>query len=153
MEELRKTIALLFKRKGKDELTMKELVFSASLELHWFTPLESEQLIANALRYNLLRKEGNKLKTTFDYKRTDIPFGFIPSKDVLSAEKDLFTSIVDFVSKGSGLKEEDVILKIEEKKKRLKFAEKVVIALIVGKELGVDVSKFYDEVEHFLFSR
>ena len=41
MDELRDAIALLFKRKGRDELSEREFVLSASMDLRWFPPRDA----------------------------------------------------------------------------------------------------------------
>ena len=38
MDDLRTALAVIFKRKGKDRLTMNEIVMSASMDHHWFDP-------------------------------------------------------------------------------------------------------------------
>ena len=44
-DELRDAIALLFKRKGRDELSEREFVLSASMDMHWFPPRDAQRLL------------------------------------------------------------------------------------------------------------
>src|SRR3989441_11397846 len=54
MDELRDAIALLFKRKGRDELSEREFVLSASMDLRWFPPRDAQRLLQLGLETKLL---------------------------------------------------------------------------------------------------
>src|SRR3989442_10973414 len=57
MEELRDAIALLFKRKGRDELSEREFVLSASMDMHWFPPRDAQRLLQLGVETNLLESQ------------------------------------------------------------------------------------------------
>lgn len=146
MSELKKTVAFLFKRKGKDVIQEKDLKLSISFELHWFSPQSADDLILNAIKQGYLVKIDNGLKPNFDYKKEEIPFGFRPTKKVLEfKQRDIFLEIVDKIAQTGRNKEE--ILKNILKKQELLNLNAEVSALIYAKECNVDVSEFYDEVE------
>ncbi len=67
MSELQKSIAVLYKSKGREELTEKEFVFSASMDLRWFSPKEAQKLMEAGLTGGFLERRNGSLVPTFDY--------------------------------------------------------------------------------------
>src|SRR3989441_2850660 len=66
MDELRDAIALLFKRKGRDELSEREFVLSASMDLHWFPPRDAQRLLQIGLETKLLESQSGTIRPAFD---------------------------------------------------------------------------------------
>ena len=62
MEELRDAIALLFKRKGRDELSEREFVLSASMDLRWFPPRDAQRLLQIGLETKLLESRDGTIR-------------------------------------------------------------------------------------------
>lgn len=155
MEELKKTIALLFKRKGSPILTEKEFIFSASMDLRWFPPKEAQKLLQVGVDAQLLILENGKVRPNFDISQIEIPLDFVPTEDMFKVEpkkEDLFLRILDKISKEAGKERKVLISRINEIQERMEL-EIEVAALLAGKEFGVDLSDFYDIVEKEIFLR
>jgi len=155
LEELKKTIALLFKRKGRPMLTEKEFVFSASMDLRWFPPKEAQKLLQAGINSQLLIVENGKVRPNFDVSQVEVPLDFVPTEEMLKVEpkkEDLFLRILERISKEAGKERKVLISRINEIQERMEL-EIEVAALLAGKELGVDLSDFYDIVEKEIFLR
>jgi hypothetical protein len=158
MSSLQQVLALIFKRKGKGVLSEKEFVFSASIDFRWFTPKEAQLLLDLGLRNKLIEKTNGFIKPTFDYKKIDVALDFRPSKDVLSqpssADKDepLFPRMLEEIARFSGMKRRDVVAKINHAQERV-GVDIEVAALIVAKDLGMDITDQIPEVREDIISR
>jgi hypothetical protein len=142
-------LAQLFRKKGKSSLTEKELVFAASLDLRWFTPKEAQKLIDLGLESELLQRDRDKIKPGFDHKAIDVPVGYKPGKDALKSpvtEKSLFMKIVEHVAASLDLEKKEVISQVNAVQEKMHL-EPEVAALMVARELDVDVQGFLDAVE------
>jgi hypothetical protein len=158
MSSLQQVLALIFKRKGKGVLSEKEFVFSASIDFRWFTPKEAQLLLDLGLRNKLVEKTNGFIKPTFDYKKIDVPLDFRPSKDVLSQpeavdqEKPLFPRMLDEITKYSGMKRRDVVARINHTQERVSVDIEVA-ALVVAKDMGMDIKDLILEVREEIISR
>ena len=99
MSELQKSIALLFRRKGKDSLTEREFVFSASMELRWFSPKEAQKLLDLGLTGGYLQRKNGGISPTFDYATMEVPLDYKPGQEIFEnirkKNADLFSEIVE----------------------------------------------------------
>jgi hypothetical protein len=155
MGELETCLAVLFKRKGKNVLTEREFLFAASLDFRWFSPKEAQALLDVALKRGLIARVEDYVKPTFDYKDVEAPLSFRPSKEVLVGEKEelsLFAQLLQMISEKGGLKKRDAVARINKVQERLGIDVEVA-ALIVAKELQIDVTPFYDPVRNEIDSR
>ena len=75
--EIRIIIAFLFKRSGKEELSLSELYLPLSMDMKWFSPKQAREIMNSALKQKLLTKKGELVKPNFDYKNVVVPVGFI----------------------------------------------------------------------------
>ena len=66
MDELRDAIALLFKRKGRDELSEREFVLSASMDLRWFPPRDAQRLLQLGIESKLLESREGTIRPAFE---------------------------------------------------------------------------------------
>src|SRR2546426_1122253 len=73
MDELRDAIALLFKRKGRDELSEREFVLSASMDLRWFPPRDAQRLLQLGLETKLLESQSGTIRPAFDVSAVEVP--------------------------------------------------------------------------------
>ncbi len=153
MEELKRAVALLFKIKGKESLTEKEFVFSASMDMRWFSPKEAQRLLDLSREAELLSLEGGELTPTFDVKEVETPMDFTPTADVLKVEVDeIFPRMVRAICKESERPRKEVVSTINGIQERMGvYAE--VAALIAGRRWGVEMQSFYDEVEGLIEHR
>lgn len=158
MSSLQHVLAVIFKRKGKGVLSEKEFVFSASIDFRWFTPKEAQLLLDLGLRNKFLERTNGFIKPTFDYKKIDVSLDFKPSKDVLSQpedvdrEKPLFPRMLDEIVRYSGMKRRDVVAKINHAQERI-GVDIEVAALVIAKDLGMDVKDLITEAREEIISR
>src|SRR5437870_8496404 len=101
MDELRDAIALLFKRKGRDELSEREFVLSASMDLRWFPPRDAQRLLQLGLETKLLESQGGAIRPAFDVSSIEVPRDYVPTSAILDvptpASEDVFLRIVDAI--------------------------------------------------------
>jgi len=155
MGELETCLALLFKRKGKNVLSEKELVFSASMDFRWFTPKEAQSLLDLGIRKGLLERTDGLVKPTFDYKKVDIPVNYKPTKKVLMEDREdvsLFARILEAIWTTSGMTRRDAVARINKIQERL-GVDVEVAALALAKEVGADTSKLEDLVRKEVLER
>lgn len=152
MDDLRNAIALLFRRKGRGELSEKEFVLSASMDLRWFPPRDAQRLLQRGLDANLLASDAGVIRPTFDVAAVDVPRDFAPGPSALDAPPgpgDLFVRIVDAIAGRSGSDRRSVISSVNAVQERMDV-ELEVAALIAAHRAGVDVGPFLREVERRL---
>lgn len=99
MSELKKSIAVLFRRKGKEILTEQEFVFSASMDLRWFSPKDAQKLLDISLSGGYLSRKNGDVMPTFDTSEVEVPLDYRPTREILDrairARMDLFSEIVE----------------------------------------------------------
>lgn len=149
MNDIELAIALLYKKKGASELSEKEFVFSASMDFRWLTPKGAQKLLELGLESNLLESNDGMISPTFDHKQIEIPSGFRPSQDMVKGKavpKGLLFKVVDVISKEKEMSRQDVVAMVNRKQERMELDIEVA-ALVVAKEMEIDVSDIVDEVE------
>ena len=150
MEELRNAIALLFKRKGRDELSEREFVLSASMDLRWFPPRDAQRLLQVGLETKLLESRDGTIRPVFDVSAVEVPRDYVPTTAILSTptpmEENLFVRIVDAVASRTRMDRKTVIRRVNEVQERMDL-EIEVAALIVARQAGVDVAQFLPAVK------
>jgi hypothetical protein len=150
LEELRRTVAQIFRHAGKDSLDEKEFKLAASMGLNWFSPSEALQLLKTAKEAGIVEKKAKKLVPAFDISKEDVPLDFKPTKKVLELpETPLFIKVVDAIVKATGLERTQVVAKINKKQAALNIDVRVV-ALMVARDTDVDIAPFLDEAEDYL---
>ena len=154
MEELRKSLAYLFQRKGKNVLSEKELTMSVSMDLGWFSPDEAKRLIDVSLELKLLSKGNEGLSPTFDYEALTIPIDFSPSRNILEVESQepLLLAIVRNIQDKTNMDKSKVMAEINKKQNTLRVDIEVA-AILIAKKYDVDISGFLREVESEIFRR
>ncbi len=155
MNDIEMTIALLYTKKGRSELTEKEFVFSASMDYRWFTPKGAQKLMEVGLESKLLELKDDMVLPTFDHNTIDIPSGFKPSQDMIKAQvapKGLLFQMVDMMSKEKGQSRQDIMAMINKKQKAMDIDIEVA-ALVIANEVGMDITEHIDKVEKEIRSR
>jgi hypothetical protein len=178
MGELERTVAIVYKRKGKNLVSEKEFLNTLLFNMRWSDPgkapkieAKDAQRILDAAKSSglLVTKEG-MLQPAFDYRSIDIPLNYQPSSEVLKeigaapknevvkepqprtaqeipsapvAEVPLFTVLIEDISQKTQIKKKDVVSRINKLQERFGVVPEVA-ALIVARDLGMDVSKYYD---------
>ena len=150
MEELRNAIALLYKRKGRDSLTEREFVLSASMDLRWFPPRDAQRLLQVGLETKLLESRDGSIRPVFDVSTIEVPRDYVPTTAILAAptpvEEDLFVRVVDAIAAKTGMDRKAVIRRVNEVQERMDV-EVEVAALVVARQSGVDVAPFLAAVK------
>lgn len=146
MSEMKQLVAFLFMRCGKEKLTMKDLKLTLSIDLHWFSPDEAENIIRKAITSGLLIEENGILKPSFDYTTVKIPIDFRPGRSVLEHDEDVFTSIVNAITRDIGIEKTEIIKEINEIQQTLD-TEIEVSAMIIARKYGIDISIYIPEIE------
>ncbi len=153
MDELRYAIVLLFKRKGRDELTEREFVLSASMDLRWFPPRDAQRLLQLGLETNLLESHGGNIRPAFPIDSVEVPRDFVPTPKTLEvatpASEDVFVSIVDALVAATKSDRRAVIATINAVQDRLDVDVEVA-ALIAARQAGLDVGPFLPPVKAHL---
>ena len=154
MEELRKSLAYLFQRKGRKVLSESELTLSASMDLGWFSPKEAKRLIDVGLELKLLSVKEEGISPTFDYEALTIPIDFRPSRNILEVESQepLLLAIVSNIEEKTHKNKNSIMAEVNKKQNALKVDIEVA-AILVAKSYDVDITGFLREVEADIFKR
>ena len=148
MNDIEMTIALLYTKKGRSEMTEKEFVFAASMDYRWLTPKGAQKLLEIGLESNLLELKDEMVIPTFDHNIIDIPGSFKPSQDIIKgqvAPKGLLFQIVDMISKEKGHSRQDIMAMINKKQERMDIDIEVA-ALVIANDMDLDISDLIDKV-------
>ncbi len=156
MDELRYAIALLFKRKGRDELTEREFVLSASMDLRWFPPRDAQRLLQLGLETNLLESHGGNIRPAFAIDSVEVPRDFVPTPKTLEVatpvSEDVFLRIVDAMVAHTKTDRRGVIATINAVQERMDVDVEVA-ALIAARQTGLDVAPYVGPVKAHLGTR
>jgi hypothetical protein len=155
MTDLETTLAMLFKRKGKNVLSEKEFVFAASMDFRWFTPKEAQSLLDISIKKGLLERTDGFVKPTFAYKDIEAPVNLKPSKEVLkepAEPESTFARILNAIARGTGQKKRDIVARINKVQEKL-GVDAEVAALAVARENEVDIAEFVEEVRKEVLAR
>lgn len=148
MSELQKSIAVLYKSKGREELTEKEFVFSASMDLRWFSPKDAQKLMDAGLSGGFLERRNGSLVPTFDYMGVTVPVDYKPPKAALEegAKKntDLFTEIVEAIVKAKSVPKREVVSRVNREQEMLGIDIEPA-ALLVASSYGMRLESGYLE--------
>lgn len=175
MSELQKTVTVVFNRKGKKLLSEREFINALFFELKWADPTgagrieakEAQRILESAMRKGLLELSDGYVKPTFDLKAVEVPLNYKPTRDLLkelgdgspapastptaSSDKKaeplpVFSVLIDDIAAKSGWNKRDVVSRINKVVERLSVDAEVA-ALLIGKDVGVDVGKYLLEVK------
>jgi len=142
MSDLQRSIALLFRRKGKEFLTEKEFVFSASMDLRWFSPKEAQRLLDVGITGGYLQKKNGNIVPTFDTSLIDVPLDYKPGRDIFEhvprKPQDFFSEIVDKIVKTKSVPKREVVSRVN-KKQELLGIDVEPAALLVASDYGLSM--------------
>jgi len=148
MSDLQRSIAVLFRRKGKDLLTEKEFVFSASMDLRWFSPKEAQKLLDLGITGGLLQKKNGNVMPTFDTSSIEVPLDYKPGKDIFEhgpkKEQDFFSEIVERIVKTKSVPKREVVSRVNRKQELLGIDVEPA-ALLVASDYGICVDNSFIE--------
>lgn len=150
MNELRDAIALLFKRKGRDELSEREFVLSASMDLRWFPPRDAQRLLQLGLETKLLESRDGAIRPAFDVTTVEVARDYVPTAAILEvstpAAEDTLLRILDAIVAKTGASRKVVMALVNGVQEQLDV-EVEVAALIAARRAGVDVAPFVGTVK------
>ncbi len=156
LDEMKLTIAALFKRAGKQALSENEMRFALSMDLKWFAPSEAKAIVDAAVKCGTLIKTEEGLKPSFDLASTDVPLGFRPGKEVLECaapQRDVFKEIAEAASAKAGIEESEIVAEINKEIEAFGgLLEPRAAAAIVAAKHGMDAKKYAEDVEKILMS-
>lgn len=148
MSELKRSIAMLFRRKGKDFLTEREFVFSASMDLRWFSPKDAQRLLDAGISGGFLQRKNGNIFPTFDFQAIEVPLDYKPSKEVfdnaVKRNQDLFSEIVEKIVRTKSVPKKEVVSRVN-KKQELLGIDVEPAALLVASDYGLSVESSFIE--------
>jgi len=157
MSELKQSIAVLFRRKGKDFLTEREFVFSASMDLRWFSPKDAQRLLDAGISGGYLQRKNGNVFPTFDFAQIDVPIDYKPTSAIFEhaakREQDLFSEIVEKIVKARSVPKREVVSRVNKKQEMLGIDVEPA-ALLVASDYGLSVeSSFIERATADILSR
>ena len=145
MSDLNYIVSMPFLRKGKETLKDNEFILSLSIDLNWFTPEAAKNMLAQAEKEGLVKREGGNIIPSFDISSVKIPEGFRPREDVFE-KKSLFDRTIERVTQATGMEKRKVISLINKKHEELsKLVEIEVSAILVALEQGITADDLIEE--------
>lgn len=154
---LRRVVAAPFVRRGTDEVTRTEFVYSLTADLGWFDPDGAEVAIERGVEEGLLETEGEgdspRLRPGFDTGGVGIPDGFSPDIESIEdagkeadtdSERGVFERAVErLVESGYGKRE--AVAEINRRHTEMGGVRVEAAALLVAKEEGLRVSDLAED--------
>ena len=148
MTDLERSIALLFRRKGKNFLTEKEFVFSASMDLRWFSPKDAQRLLDIGISGGYLQKKNGNVVPTFDTASIEVPLDYKPSREIFEQlpkkNQDFFSEVVEKIVRTKSVPKREVVSKVNRKQELLGIDVEPA-ALLVASDYGLCVENSFIE--------
>lgn len=143
MTDLKYTVSIPFKRKGKDALKESEFVLALSIDLNWFSPDQARNVVREAEKAGLIKREGDIISPTFDLSPVETTLNFKPE---VSEEQPLFDRIIERITAETGMDKRKIVALVNKKRDELsKLVEIEVSAILVALEHGVALDNLIDE--------
>jgi hypothetical protein len=134
-------VATPFKKRGKESLKISDFIFALSLDLKWGPPDKVRALLREAEADGLVRLEGEMVHASHDTVAVEIPLGFKPS-----VEEGILEKGIRLIIAKTGMSKKEVIALANDKQDSLKgLVDLDAVVLLVGRELGLDVSSLASE--------
>ena len=158
--------AAFFRNKGKNVITETEFLMVISMDLHWMPYGKAKELLAQMLSRNVLVKNGEYLKPSFEISDIEVPVAYRPSNSLISSlsqktesapakpapgDDDLLPSMIAEAVK-MGMEKRDFISESNSVSKRLDI-DMLAAALIILRDKGADISPYADRVYQAVISK
>ena len=158
--------AAFFRNKGKNLISETEFLMAISLDFHWMPYGPAKQLLAALLSKNILVKNGDLLKPTFDISEIEVPVAYRPSDQLISSlgknapaktetkpsgDADLLPSMIAAAAE-KGLEKRIFISEANSLSKKM-GTDMLAAALIILRDEGVDITSFADRVYEAMKSK
>ncbi len=156
LDEMKLTVASVFKRAGKQALSENEMRFALSMDLNWFAPSEAKAIVDAAVECGMLIKTQEGLKPPFDLASVDVPLGFRPGKEALACaapapSRDIFKEIAESVSAKEGLEESEIVAEINKEIEAFGgLLDSRAAAVIVAAKHGMDAKQYAEDAEKLI---
>lgn len=151
---LKETIASAFKAKGKKAMDRKEITYTLSFDLKYFSHETSKKVVEVAEKRGLLKQKNGELEPAFDVGEVEISPDFKPDVNRIFQDETVFDAIVEKIASSTGKSKPEVIREINKKQLSLgNVLDVEVVALIYGLENGVDLRDYIPEIEKEIFER
>lgn len=137
-DNLKSSVAAIYRRKGKRYLTEEEFIYAASMELRWFTPAKAALFLRNAKIYGLLSSTTEGLTPTFSVDDSTLSQVITSPAEVAEETVDVVAAVVDLVSTSAKLSKSEVMARINRLKKELNL-ETQASAILVAAQAGQEV--------------
>jgi hypothetical protein len=145
MTDLKYTVSVPFKRKGKDALKESEFVLALSIDLNWFSPDQAKNVVLEAEKAGLIIREGDIIRPTFDLSLVE-PSSEFKQGVLEEQEQALFNRIIERITAETGMDKHKIVALVNKKQDELsKLVEIEVSAIIVALEHGVALDNLIDE--------
>ncbi len=142
MTDMMKTVAMPFRKRGKNALKTSEFIFALSLDLGWFSPEQAKEVLNKAKNDGLVSIKDDEISPNFDFKTIDIPLGFKPD---LKREQSIFERTIERIMI-TGLSRKEAIALVNKKQESMANLIGIEIsALLVAKERDIDIEDLIDE--------
>ena len=142
MTDMMKTVAMPFRKRGKNALKTSEFIFALSLDLGWFSPEQAKEVLNKAKNDGLVSIKDDEISPNFDFKTIDIPLGFKPD---LKREQSIFERTIERIMI-TGLSRKESIALVNKKQESMANLIGIEIsALLVAKERDIDIEDLIDE--------
>lgn len=155
MDDLRTALAMIFKRKGKDHLSAREIIMSVSMDHHWFDPESAKRFVDLAEEQRLIRLDGEEYTPNFNYRSLEPTLDFHPGKEMLDKDypkENIFPRLLNEITSKYDITRQEFMKRINKKKEKT-GTDIEVAALIVLSEMRLDYSKYIDDIEKELEER
>lgn len=158
MEELKRVVSVPFKKNLATSLSEKDFEYSLAFDLKWFSPKIASKVKEKALEAGILILKAGTLVPNFDVESIRVPHAFKPSANFLEnpdnsgekvsiKEEISFEQVLEFISADIGINRQKLVSEINFMQDRLSYLVDIrVVALIVAKKFGCDISVIYDRV-------
>jgi hypothetical protein len=131
---------------------------------------EAQRILEAAMRKGLLELADGYVRPTFDHKSVEVPLNYKPTKDLLKELGDggaavasseaskpgparpdgqplpVFSVLIDDIAAKSGWNKREVVARINKVVEKMSVDAEVA-ALLIGRDVGVDVGKYLLEVK------
>lgn len=155
MDDLRTAIAVIFKRKGSDRLTEKEIVNSAVFDLHWFNPANARKMVKLALDLKLIREVNGAYTPNFNYRAVEPTLDFSPGEEMLKKEyprESLFPRMLTEITSKYKLSRQEFMRHVNRLKDRIGTDIEVAALLFLSKTHR-EFADYIPEVEEEIMRR
>lgn len=163
MEELKKAIAYIFRKKGAQRIRESALRDMVTFDLRWFSPEDAQKFIEIGKAQGLLELRDGHFFPLFETAAVQLPVSYAPDARMLTqapetrqapaqAQESVFPSLVRAVEKASGLPREQLMSRINAAQGLL-GVDIEVAALVVGLDYGVDPKAFVPQAEAEIIER